>query len=1110
MSNLTKCLRVALFLFATMITLGVSAQNVTVTGTVSDDFGPVSGATVVEKGKPSNGAATDLNGKYKVSVPKNATLVVSFVGMQTKEIQVKGQTVINVVLQDDAKLLDEVVAIGYGTMKKKDLTGAVATVSSEALTAIPVNTAAEALSGKLAGVNVTTTEGSPDAEVTIRVRGGGSITQSNDPLYIVDGFPVASISDIPASDIEDITVLKDASSTAIYGSRGANGVILVTTKSGKEGKVKVSYNAFYSLKKMAKQLNTLSAGDYARWQYEYAMLKNNGDVNKIDSYTKYFGNYQDIDLFDDLPTNNYQDQTFGRTGNTFNHNLSVTGGSDAIKYSFNYAHINDKAIMRGSNFKRDNFSLKLNTKPSKTTKFDLQARYSDVTVNGGGSNEASSSSSSDRRLRYSVLYQPIPLGAGNNQEDEEIGSSMYHPLTAIADNDKTTRRKNLNMSGSFSWEIFKNFTAKTDVGIDDYDNYDKRFWGLTTYYVRNDLSKITLPDGSSAANKPAASFAQTQRERFRNTNTISYNFKELFGKESKHTLDGLLGHEYMKTKKRVNTDMVVAYPTFFTAQNAWNLTAQGTPNPNGGIVDLTSPEDKMLSYFTRWNYNYASKYYLTFTFRADASSKFSSKNRWGYFPSASSAWRISDEAFMEGTKDWLDDLKLRLSFGTSGNNNIDPGYLRQELTSQSIQYVNGYSAYFGPTKRMANPNLKWETTITRNIGIDYSLFGSKLNGSIDLYYNSTKDLLMEFPIGGSYDTQYRNIGNTSNKGIEFSFNYDIVNKKNWGIAFNGNIGWNVAKITKLGRDAFTQESRWNSDIGQDFYIQEGKSVGQIYGYVADGRYELSDFTGYDDVKNEWILKPGVINDATLLGSSSVRPGDMKVSSTRQHWDAAQNAWVWNSTGAVTDELGNVADGKVTRADADKSVIGNTAPKVTGGFGLSARAYGFDLAATFTYSIGNDIYNANKVEYTTANRNSQYYNMIDKMSAGKRWTNIDPETGLICNDPARLAKINEGTTMWSPYMQNYTLTSWAVEDGSFLRLQTLTLGYTLPKSFTQKLKIENLRFYATCNNVFCLTKYSGFDPEVSTMRRNGSMLTPGVDYSAYPKSRQFVFGLNLNF
>jgi len=1085
-------------LFFLLFVGSITAQ--TVTGTVKDGTGEaVIGATVQEQGT-QNAAVTDFDGNFSLKVSGNKPLVISYIGMKTKTVDVKGKSHIDVTMEDDNTQLEELVVIGYGAVKKKDLTGAVATVNSDALMAVPVTSATEALTGKLAGVNITTTEGSPDAEVSVRVRGGGSITQSNEPLYIVDGFPVESISDIPASDIEDITVLKDASSTAIYGSRGANGVILVTTKGGQEGKVKVSYNAYYSWKKIAKKLNTISAGDYARWQYEYDMLKNGNS----DKYAQYFGSYDDIDMFDGMGTNNWQEQTFGRTGHTFNHSLNINGGNKDIKYAFGYSHMNDKAIMEGSSFKRDNFSLKLNTKPTKNTKLDFQARYAKTTVFGGGANMASSSSSSDRRLRYSVLYQPIPLGAVGEDDtaDDEIGSSMYNPLTAIADNDRHQERKTFNMSGSFEWEIFKNFKAKTEFGYDDYDNYDKRFFGLTTYMVRSNITDYP--------NQPAITLAQTQRHRFRNTNTVSYNFKKLFGKDSKHTLDGLLGHEYVITKKRVNTDEVHGFPTFFTAGDAWRLTTQGTPYATGGVADVYSPEDKLLSYFTRWNYNYDSKYYVTFTFRADGSSKFSKNNRWGYFPSASLAWRISAEPFMKATNNWLDDLKLRVSIGTSGNNGIDPGYLRQELISRTISYVDGYSSYFGPTARMANPDLKWETTTTRNIGLDYSLFGSKLTGSIDYYYNTTSDLLMDFPMSGSYTSQYRNIGKTSNQGVEFSFTYNIVDKKDWGLSINGNIATNSNKIKELGRDAFVQETRWNSDVGDDFYIEEGASIGQIYGLRADGRYEVDDFTGYDEASGTWTLKPGVIDGAAVLGKSSVRPGDMKVASATQHWDAAQNAWVWNSTGTTTDANGNVANGKVTRANSDKTVIGNTMPKATGGFGLNARFKGFDFNANFTYSLGNDVYNANKVEYTTASRNSQFYNLIDIMAEGNRWTNIDPVSGEICNDAARLKELNANTTMWSPYMNNYTLTSWAVENGSFLRLSTLTLGYSLPKKLLKKAHIESLRFYATVNNVFCITGYSGFDPEVSTMRRNGSTLTPGVDYSAYPKSRSFVFGLNLNF
>ena len=428
MSNKMKTMRTALLtLLVALISLSVSAQNVTVKGTVKDKTGEtVIGASVVEKGNTGNGTITDIDGNFTINVPANATIVFSYVGMATQEVAVNGKTKIDITMEDDAQALEEVVVIGYGSVKRKDLTGSVATVNSEVLEAVPVASAMEALTGKMAGVQITTTEGSPDAEMKIRVRGGGSITGDNTPLFIVDGFPVESISDIPASDIEDMTVLKDASSTAIYGSRGANGVILVTTKSGKEGKVSVNYNAYYSWKKIAKTMDVLDPYDYAKWQYELAML--NDDVT---SYEQFFGKYEDMDMYKNIPYNDWQDLTFGRTGHTFNHNLSITGGTDRIRYSFSYAHMNDKAIMEGSNYKRDNFSLKLNTKPTKNTTLDFSIRYSETDIRGGGANETSSTLDSDKRLKYSVIYTPIPLAnldesAGSS--DDDLGN-LYHPVT---------------------------------------------------------------------------------------------------------------------------------------------------------------------------------------------------------------------------------------------------------------------------------------------------------------------------------------------------------------------------------------------------------------------------------------------------------------------------------------------------------------------------------------------------------------------------------------------------------------------------------------------------------------------------------------------------------
>ena len=1077
MSNKMKTTRTALLtLLVALISLSVSAQNVTVKGTVKDKTGEtVIGASVVEKGNTSNGTITDIDGNYTISVPANATIVFSYVGMTTQEASVKGKTHIDIVMEDDAQALEEVVVIGYGSVKKKDLTGSVATVNSDVLAAVPVANATEALTGKMAGVQITTTEGSPDAEMTIRVRGGGSITQSNDPLFIVDGFPVESISDIPASEIEDITVLKDASSTAIYGSRGANGVILVTTKSGKEGKVNVSYNAYYSWKKVAKKLDVLNARDYAEWQYELANL-----LGKEEDYEEHFGGYQDIDLYDNVATNDWQDLTFGRTGHTFNHNVSISGGSDKVKYAFNYAHMDDKAIMQMSNFKRDNLSLKLNSKINKRISVDLQARWSKTKIKGAGANETSSTLNTDKRLRYAIQYTPFPVeGVSDAGDDDGTNSSFYNPLTALRDNDQQKDRTQLNMAGAVTWEIIDNLKFKTELGYDTYKYDTNKFYGTTTYYVQNTPS-------SENQGKPAITLTKQYRTKIRNTNTLNYDFKKLFGENSFHHLNALLGHEYVLEKNEELTNTVHGFPEWITADQAWKMTNMaGTTNYE--INNFYDPDDILLSYFARVNYDYDSKYLVSATFRADGSSKFADGNRWGFFPSAALAWRISAEPFMESTRNWLDDLKLRFSYGTAGNNNIPSGVINQEYEFLTTSWINGYSNVLAATSTMANPDLKWETTYTRNLGLDYSFLGGKINGTIEGYWNNTKDLLIEYPVSGTgYSYQYRNMGETQNRGFEFTINYAAVNKKNFGLSVGANISFNKNKVVSLGdlQSIDNISTGWAStEIDQDFVIKTGEPIGQIWGYVSDGRYEVSDFDiAASQAAGTWVLKDGVVDCSGVLGTS-VRPGSLKIKETKAE-----------KTGTITT--------------ADRQIIGDTNPVATGGFNLNARLYGFDLSANFNFSIGNDVYNANAIEYTQTSK-YQYRNLISVMSSGSRWTNIDANGNLLnWNNAEELAALNANTTMWSPYTGKYILTDYYVEDGSFLRLNTLTLGYTLPKALLQKVHLSNVRFYATAYNVFCLTGYSGFDPEVSTMRRTN--LTPGVDYSAYPKSRQYVIGVNINF
>lgn len=863
-------MRVLLLMILAVFSLSVSAQTITATGNVKDATGdPIIGASIVEKGNTSNGTITNLDGDFSLKVPANATLIVSYIGMKTQEIAIKGKNKIDVTLSDDTKALDEVVVIGYGTAKRKDITGSVATVSSEVLSAVPVASATEALQGKMAGVQITTTEGSPDAEMKIRVRGGGSITGDNTPLFIVDGFPVESISDIPASDIEDMTVLKDASSTAIYGSRGANGVILVTTKSGKEGKLSVSYNTYYSWKKMAKTLETLSATDYVKWQREYALLRGNES-----KFTSLFGNWQDADLYENAPTNDWQDQVFGRTGNTFNHSLTISGGSDKTKFNMGYAHMNDKAIMLGSSFRRDNLSLKLNHKVNDKVSLDFSMRYANTTVNGAGANESKSEvSSADSRMKNVMIYPMFNFPDLSDSYDPDF--QLTNPITSVYDTDRKQNRQTFNMNGSFSWEIFKNFKFKTEFGLDWYYNTDKKYYGPSTYNARTNSS-------DTEGVHPMAYFADTQRKTFRNTNTVNYNFKDII-KNKDHNLNVLVGEETINKKSSLNDDRLSFFPVSFTASQAWALSSQGTPY---SVDKYTNADDNLLSYFGRVNYDFQSKYLISGTFRADGSSKFSKGNRWGYFPSAAVAWRISSEKFMEKTQNWLDDLKIRFSYGTAGNNNIPADQTSPVWSSGSTTWLNQFPSYWtsgiasGQSGSYAsNPDLKWETTVTRNVGLDYTLFGGKLTGSIEYYKNTTKDLLIAFPVSGSgYDYQYRNLGKTENKGFEISLTWNIISKKNYELSFNGNVGFNKNKVKNLGTlSQYPASSGWAStQIQDDFIVKPGHSVGEIYGYVTAGRYEVSDFEDYYASGEKWVLKQDVASNAGVIGASYLRPGALKL------------------------------------------------------------------------------------------------------------------------------------------------------------------------------------------------------------------------------------------
>ncbi|MGN0187914.1 MAG: SusC/RagA family TonB-linked outer membrane protein [Candidatus Cryptobacteroides sp.] len=1042
----------------------------TVDGVVKDSAGePVVGAFVVEQGT-SNGVSTGLEGEFSIQVKdaSKAVLEVSMIGLKTAIVSVNGRAKLEVTLEEDVNVLEETVVVGYAVVKRRDLLGSVSSVSSDKLVEQPVANVSQALGGKMAGVSVVTTEGDPDADIKIRVRGGGSITQDNSPLYIVDGFPVESINDISSSEIASIDVLKDAFSTAIYGSRGANGVVIVTTKSAEKGrKVSVKLNAYGGFKMMAngKAIQPMDAENYVKFQYELAALRDKLST----SYEPYFGTFEDIDLYKGVATNDWVDMIFGNTGSNYSVDFAISGSGENYNWTLGYAHLGDNAIMTGSNYNRDNLSFKSKFNTSKRTSIDLNVRYSRTKVRGSGANSINDSgtNSGNGRLKHAVCYAPIPVQSNIlNSEDEEDYGDNAPPLQSVADNDSRRIRNVWTANAAFNWEIVDNLHLKIDGGLEDYKQEDDRFYGVTTYYAINT---------TGYKNTPSNLHTETTRRKLRNTNTLNYDFSKVID-NSDHSLNILIGEELTYTKSNVLTSMVENFPLFYDAEMAWKFLSSGNARYTSNYYN---PDDALLSFFGRVNYDYKHRYSIGATMRADGSSKFSGNNRWGYFPSAAVSWTISNERWMSKASNWLDQLKLRYSFGTAGNNNIPAGQLYKEFSASTSAWISMSTNYWSAGKTLNNPDLKWETTYTHNIGIDFSFLKGKISGSIELYQNDTKDLLILFPISGTgYDNQYRNIGSTRNRGAELSLSMPVISKKDYSLSISANIAYNHNTITSLGGlDAITGrtvQSYWAStEIGDDYLVTEGQPLGNMYGYICDGRYEVDDF---NYVNGKWVLKEGVADDSAIIGSSYLRPGALKLKA---------------------DE-----DGKIR-----KHVIGNASPDFQGGFALNAYIKGIDLSANFTYMIGNDVYNANKVEFTSSRK---YYNrnLLNTMDVDKRWTNINWETGEIVDDPDLLKEMNANTTMWSPCIGNAVFTDWAVEDASFLRLQSATIGYTIPEKLTEKAHIRKIRFYATGTNLFCLTKYTGYDPEVDT--RRSTPLTPGVDYSAYPKSIGVVFGINLTF
>lgn len=1051
------------------------AQAQDVTGVVKDEKGELLPGVSVQVVGSTVGASTSIDGTFKVKVKdlNAAVLRFSFVGMQNQDVPVKGQKNLTVIMKSSSVQLEEVVAIGYGFTRKKDVTGSVSSVSAKTISSIPVSSAAQAITGRLAGVQITTSEGSPDAEVKIRVRGGGSITQDNSPLYIVDGFPVNSISDVAPSDIQSIDVLKDASSTAIYGSRGANGVVIITTKSGSEGKISVSFNMYLGQRWLAKELDVLNPYEYALWQYELT----GGTGTTFDNFTKYYGTFKDLDLYKQQAGTNWQDEVFGKLALTEYYNFGVTGGSKGVKYNVGLTRNAEDGIMRLTGFERNNLNVKLTVNLAKGLDFDFNSRMAYTKVDGAGTSTAGSSSNA--RLKHAVKYAPtagiadISQGTNLDYLDElEGSSSLINPIDVLNDDYRQQRKMVSNYNGGLTWNIIDQLRFRTEWGIEFGEQTTDTYYGSNTPQSRTNGSGL-----------PMASISKLNSQRWRMVNTLSYDKRDIL---PGHNINVMVGQELNSYTYNTTTAESRFFPEGLREETVLANMNLGTAQPT---LSYKAPAENLESFFGRLNYSYKDRYMASFTLRADGSSLFASDNQWSIFPSGALAWRINEESFMESTKGWLSTLKLRASYGEAGNNRITAGLWKLFYQTGSVKpyYVNEtLQNMLIPSSVLSNENLKWETTITRNLGLDFGLFNSRINGSVELYLNNVKDLLLAatIPANTGYTSQMQNIGKTQNKGLEFSLEGVIIDKKDFTLRASANIAFNRNKIEELGTiNSFLTSSGWIRDGNPagDYLVEEGRPVGLMYGYVNDGMYSFDDFT-FDDVNKKWVLNSNVASNFGITGAQAM-PGQMKYKDLN-------------------------GDGKIDGTN-DRAVIGNANPKHTGGFSLSSTFKGFDLSVFFNWVYGNDVYNANKMEFTQFGDTRLYNNLLSGMNSDNRFTVVDAITGdFVGNDPVRLKEVNKNATIWSPRYTITNLSSWAIEDGSFLRLNNITLGYSLPASLLKRVKIQSLRFYTTLYNVYTWTNYSGYDPEVDT--RRSTPLTPNVDYSAYPRSRQYVVGVNINF
>lgn len=1070
-----------LFMLSAFVFMWVTAfaqNSITVSGIVTDEFETLPGVNVSVKGT-TIGTLTDLNGKFTLNVPnEKSVLTFSYVGYKTQSVTVGSNRSFNISMASDDQLLEEVVVIGYGKVRRKDLTGAISSVSGGDLAAVPAMTAAQALQGKAAGVNIVTASGAPGAGVNITIRGGTSITQSTKPLYIVDGFEMDdALSNIDINDIESIEVLKDASSTAIYGARGSNGIIMITTKSGKKGKASVTYNTYFSFDRLSKKLDLMSnAEEFVKYNYEMAELQgkaatwsnvfdNSLAVDAPEFYSGAFGRINN--RYGNSYALNWQDEVFGGSALTQSHNVNVSTGNEHTQVLLSYNYNGQDGLLANHSMDKNTIRAKVNSELYKGIRLDFNTMFSNTSTEGGGAYSG----------MKNVLLQPINGGTMFTR-DELLYTQTYPNLSGL-DSSYDTANPLVQNEASTSDKRVRLFSVNAGVEVD----FLKYFtWRTAGQYSWANTKSTSFADENSTSYLMDANMGingnikNSEWYRYQITNTLNYN--QTFAQ--KHKLNILLGHEvtYYESEENEMKLNKISLPHFELddLSNA-NVYEKSADHKRNGLV----------SFFARANYNYDERYLLTATIRGDGSSKFTKGNQWGVFPSVSGAWRISEEFFWKESNivNTINSLKLRVGYGVTGNNGIGNNLYttKMELKDYPINNTTGNPAYI-PSTTLGNKDLKWETLNATNIGLDISLFNSRVNFTAEWYNNEISDMLMKsvIPASTGYTSQYQNIGKMRNRGWEFTLNTVNIQTKEFRWTSDLNLSFNKSKVISLEQEqekkTFTVGSNRSGTL--NYYAVVGEKMGDMYGYVYEGVYTTDDFIENND--GTLSLREGVVKP---YGDATPTPGDIKFAADNEEGDQFTRQLV---------------------------KIGNGTPDCIGGFNNTFSYKGFDLSVFMKFSIGNDIYNATNhsmspyalFQNVPVEFGDNYYRLIDP-TTGKKATTLTRFKELNPNESSRIWNLNTTNSSYITYPSSYY-----VEDGSYLRIAQVTLGYTLPKKWLQKAMISNARVYFTANNLATITGYSGYDPEVSAGDNDHVICTPGYDSSTYPRSRSYVIGLNLTF